>query len=281
MKKSRFFPIAFFLVCAAPFGTPAQQPGNFFQQNCSACHTIGAGRRIGPDLKDVTKRRDRAWLEEFMEDPSAVLHKHDAYALQLQREANGIAMPTVPGLTPAMAEALLNYIDAQGGATLPQAAAPSVAERPFTPEDLAAGTELFQGTRPLSQGGPACISCHTLGTMTGLAGGRLGPDLTLVYQRLGGRQGAGAWLTAPPTPVMQSMFHQRALQPNEILSLLSLFEDASQRSQPVPAAAEIPIFLGAGVLGAALGLVLMGWIWRSRIGAVRRTLLKAAQRGAA
>ncbi len=281
MTKSRFFPIAFFLACAAPFCTPAQQPGNFFQQNCSACHTIGGGRRVGPDLKDVTKRRDRAWLEEFMEDPSAVLHKRDAYALQLQREANGIAMPTVPGLTPAMAEALLNYIDAQGGATPPQAAAPSVAERPFTPEDLAAGTELFQGTRALNQGGPACISCHTLGTMTGLAGGRLGPDLTLVYQRLGGRQGAGAWLTAPPTPVMQSMFHQRALQPDEILSLLSLFEDASQRSQPAAAGTEMQIFLGAGALGAALGLLLMGWIWRSRFGGVRRTLLKAAQRGAA
>ena len=279
--RSRFFRIAFFFVCAAPVCTTAQQPSNFFQQNCSACHTIGGGRRVGPDLKDVTKRKDRAWLEEFMADPSAVLHKRDAYALRLQREANGIAMPAVPGLTPALAEALLNYIDAQGGAPQAQAAAPIVAERPFTPEDLALGAEFFEGTRPLHQGGPACISCHTLGTMTGLAGGRLGPDLTLVFQRLGGRQGAGAWLTAPPTPVMQSIFHQHALQPDEILALLSLFEDATQRSQPAAAGTEMQIFLGAGVLGTALGLILMGWIWRGRIRTVRRTVLTAAQRGAA
>ncbi|RME00260.1 MAG: cytochrome C, partial [Deltaproteobacteria bacterium] len=37
-------------------GTFQEQAARFAQQ-CSKCHTIGQGDRVGPDLKDVTKRR--------------------------------------------------------------------------------------------------------------------------------------------------------------------------------------------------------------------------------
>lgn len=30
-----------------------------FNKICIACHTVGEGIRVGPDLKDVHKRRDR------------------------------------------------------------------------------------------------------------------------------------------------------------------------------------------------------------------------------
>ena len=35
-----------------------------FRNHCTACHTIGGGDRIGPDLAGVTKKRPRAWLEK-------------------------------------------------------------------------------------------------------------------------------------------------------------------------------------------------------------------------
>jgi mono/diheme cytochrome c family protein len=263
-------------LCAA--NVCAQQPRDFFQQNCTSCHTIGGGRLTGPDLKDVTRQKDRAWIEHFIQNPKAVIDSGDPFALQLQQDARGVVMPTVPGMNPQMAKALIDFIDAESLLAKSRFAGVSISDRPFTPNDVTNGMALFAGNRKLSQGGPPCISCHTVGTIGGLGGGRLGPDLTRVYERLGGRKAVGTWLSAPGTPTMQSVFRQHPLQSEEILPLLSVFEDASRRSQPVDTGSEINFFM-AGFAGMGLGLLLMGWIWQSRLRSVRRSLVGPAQRG--
>ena len=91
----------------------AQEAREFFQQKCAMCHTIGAGQLLGPDLKDVTQRRDRAWLERYMQDPKAMIDAGDPIAVQLLQQSNGIVMPTIPGMTPQMVRALLNFIAAE------------------------------------------------------------------------------------------------------------------------------------------------------------------------
>ncbi len=158
----------------------AQQADTFFQQNCASCHTIGGGRLTGPDLKDVSKQKDRAWLEHFIQNPKAVLDAGDPFALQLQQDARGVVMPTIPGMTPPLATALLDLIEAESKLPKSRFAGVSISDRPFTAYDVLLGTQLFLGTRKLSQGGPACVSCHTLGTLGTFGGGRLGPDLTRV-----------------------------------------------------------------------------------------------------
>jgi len=260
-------------------GVLGQQPADFFQQNCTSCHTIGGGRVTGPDLKDVTKQKDRAWLEHFIQNPKAVIDGGDPFALQLQQDARGVVMPTIQGLTPQMAKGLLDLIEAESKLAKSRFGGVSISDRPFTAGDVALGTGIFVGTRKLSQGGPPCISCHTLGTIGGLGGGRLGPDLTRVYERLGGRKAVGAWLSAPATPTMQAVFRQHPLQSEEILPLLSVFENASQRSAPADAETQMNFFI-AGFAGASLGLLVMGWVWRKRMRTVRRSMVTAAQRGA-
>lgn len=257
----------------------AQQAADFFQQNCTSCHTIGGGRITGPDLKDVVKRKDRIWLERFVQNPKGMIDSGDPYALQLQQEARGTLMPTVPGLNPQMAKWLLDMIEEESKLAKSRFAGMSISDRPFTPADVIAGMQLFTGMRQLSKAGPPCISCHTLGTVSGLGGGRLGPDLTRVYERLGGRKSVGTWISAPATPTMQSVFRQHPLQSEEILPLLAVFEDASRRSQPADSSTQLNFFL-AGLGGVSLSLALMGWIWRGRLGSVRRTMVRAAQRGA-
>lgn len=257
----------------------AQQPADFFQQNCTSCHTIGGGRVTGPDLKDVTKQKDRAWLEHFIQNPKAVIDGGDPFALQLQQDARGVVMPTIQGLTPQMAKGLLDLIEAESKLAKSRFAGVSISDRPFTAADVALGTGIFVGTRKLSQGGPPCISCHTLGTIGGLGGGRLGPDLTRVYERLGGRKAVGAWLSAPATPTMQAVFRQHPLQSEEILPLLSVFENASRRSEPADTGTQMNFFI-AGFAGASLGLLVMGWVWRKRMRTVRRSMVTAAKRGA-
>jgi mono/diheme cytochrome c family protein len=59
----------------------ADDPASDFKTNCSSCHTIGGGPLQGPDLKDVEKRQERAWLVRFILDPGGVIDSGDAYAV--------------------------------------------------------------------------------------------------------------------------------------------------------------------------------------------------------
>ena len=43
-----------------------------FDASCLVCHSIGAGRVVGPDLKELTARYDRAAVLQWMLDPDAV-----------------------------------------------------------------------------------------------------------------------------------------------------------------------------------------------------------------
>ncbi|MBI2815800.1 MAG: cytochrome c [Acidobacteria bacterium] len=254
----------------------AQQTDTFFQQNCTSCHTIGGGRLTGPDLKDATKRKERAWLEKFIQAPKAVIDSGDPYALQLQQESRGIVMPAVPGVTPQMAKALVDLIEAESALPKSRFAGAAISDRPFTPANVALGMEILRGERKLSQGGAACISCHTIGTLRGMGGGRLGPDLTLVWERLGGRKAIGAWLTNPLTPTMQAVYRNHRLQNEEIFPLLAVFDEAARTSLPADSGAQVNFFL-AGFAGLCGALGLMGWIWRGRFTNVRRNLVRKSR----
>ncbi len=278
MSPQRFLLIVVLIAFALPRNATAQLADDFFQKNCVACHTIGGGRFVGPDLKEAVQQKDRAWLEHFIQDPPAELNSGDPYALQLKKDANGMVMPKMPGVTPEMAKALLDMIELEAKLPSSSFAGGTASEKPFTPENVLAGTDIFLGLRSLSHAGPPCISCHTLGKLTGFGGGRLGPDLTLVHVRLGGMRALGGWLSAPPTSTMQAVFRDHALQPDEIIDLLSVFEETARTSQPANSNSLMNFFL-AGLAGAVLGLAIMGWVWRGRFRTVRRALVSGAQRG--
>ena len=45
-------------------------PGEaLFARMCAACHTVGKGDRVGPDLDGITERRQRYWLVKFIANP--------------------------------------------------------------------------------------------------------------------------------------------------------------------------------------------------------------------
>ena len=255
----------------------AQEAADYFRQNCISCHTVGGGRLTGPDLKNVTQRKEPGWLVEFMQNPQAMLDKGDPYALKLQQEARGVVMPVVSGMTKERAQALLVMLDAESKLAKSQFAGMQISERPFTGYDIAQGRAIFAGERRLVNGGPACISCHTVKATGALGGGRLGPDLTRVYERLQGRKTMAAWLFAPATPSMASVFRRHALKPEEILPLVAYFEDAARRGGQDDSAARLQ-FLLLGLGGSALGLVLMDAAWKRRFRSVRRTLVESARR---
>ena len=250
----------------------AQDAATFFRQNCMACHTIGGGRLTGPDLRNATDRKDRAWLAHFIQNPKAVIDAGDPYAARLLEEARGVVMPAVPGMSPALADALIALIETESTLETSQFVGLQISDRPFTPADLARGTAIFQGTSRLAAGGPACLACHSVGNVGAMGGGKLAPDLTLVYERLGGRKGVGTWLSAPATPTMQTMFANAPLAADEILPLLALFENAAQTRAVAGPVAPLTFFL-VGLAGASFGLVVFDLAWQRRFRGVRRRLV--------
>lgn len=246
----------------------SQQPAAFFAEQCSGCHTIGGGAGAGPDLKGVGERRERAWLIKFIHDPQAVLAGKDPSAVALQKEFAGIEMPAFPDIPNAQAEALLDYIAHESGAAAPLPDAQPVADA----QTIGAGQQLFMGDRRLARGGAACISCHTVRGIGGLGGGRLGPDLTRSFERLGGGKGISAWLGATPTPVMAAAYKRNPLTPEEIAAVSSFLQQAGNAGAAGNRDGRLK-FIALAVGCTLLGFVAIGGTWRRRLRSIREHLV--------
>lgn len=272
-RKLFVWSLAAALVVGSVVGAQAQVPVQYFKQHCASCHTIGGGRLTGPDLKNVTQRQDREWLVKWLLDPEGILKSGDPYAVKLQKEARGAVMTRQPGMTRALAVALLDLIDAESKLEKSQFAGTQISDRPLLPEDIAEGRMLFLGTKRLKNKGPACISCHTVNSIGGLGGGRLGVNLTRAYARLKGRKGLAAWLVSPPSQTMQPVFAAHPLDEEEILPLVAFLKNETEQDLPENQTALIN-FLLIGLGGAAVLLVLFDAFWNKRFRAVRKPMVQ-------
>jgi cytochrome c2 len=57
----------------------------FTRRGCVACHKIGEGRLVGPDLASVTDRRSFTWIYSMITNPDSML-KSDSTAQRLFAE---------------------------------------------------------------------------------------------------------------------------------------------------------------------------------------------------
>jgi mono/diheme cytochrome c family protein len=81
-----------------------------YRNICGACHTIGKGKLIGPDLKGATDRHDRPWLHNWIRSSTAMIESGDPDAVALFAENNNVLMPDQPYLDESQVDALLDYI---------------------------------------------------------------------------------------------------------------------------------------------------------------------------
>lgn len=80
----------------------------FQNRGCVGCHSIGKGKRSGPDLAGVTHRRDLDWLRRWLKNPTPMFET-DSIAKALLAEYNNTRMPNLR-LKDDEVEALLQYI---------------------------------------------------------------------------------------------------------------------------------------------------------------------------
>ena len=89
-----------------------------FQSRCSACHTLGKGDGVGPDLAGVTTRRAREWLVRYLRAPDQMLAAGDPIAVELFARYKNVAMPNL-SLSEGEINVLLSFIEAQSLARAP------------------------------------------------------------------------------------------------------------------------------------------------------------------
>ncbi|MAF96872.1 MAG: hypothetical protein CMM60_14135 [Rhodospirillaceae bacterium] len=90
-------------------GQAAENGQEIFLDNCAACHTIGKGKLVGPDLAGVTSRREAGWLKRQINDPEGLIAEKDPIAMQLLKEADNVPMPG-PELSDADVVAVIAYL---------------------------------------------------------------------------------------------------------------------------------------------------------------------------
>jgi mono/diheme cytochrome c family protein len=244
---------------------PPMQAQSLFDQKCKACHTIGGGRTVGPDLKGLTERRDRAWAVAFISTPDQVIKQGDPIATQLVKEY-GMPMPNV-GVSAKDAEALVDYIAQASGGAQGQAAQPAALVG-----NAAAGRELFTGSKAFENGGVQCISCHNVSGIGSLGGGNLAKDVTASFANLG-EAGIDSSLRNTPFPGMKEAFAGHPLTDQEVADLTAFLREASG-GQPQPFAAGGMFY---PLIAVVVFLVFFGIInlaWSGRLRGVRQPLVK-------
>lgn len=115
-------------------------PGQLlFHNRCAACHTFGKGDHLGPDLKGVTARRERAWLVRFLAEPEKMRASKDPIAVELAKRYK-VLMPNL-ALTNKELEELMTYLEARSVSPANPAAAQAMVAAPVAADDARPGAD--------------------------------------------------------------------------------------------------------------------------------------------
>lgn len=249
---------------------PSVEQGRaLFEAKCIACHTIGRGDLVGPDLAGVASRRDGEWLARWLAAPDRLLAQGDPIAKDLLAKYRNVPMPN-QGLTRDEVAAVVAYLSASEAS----AAVPTGTAGAALVGDAAVGKELFTGTRRFANQGPPCMACHSIAGVGALGGGALGPDLTTAASKFG--PGLASVLASLPFPTMTPIFTNRPLTPDEQAHLRAFIGQATVAARSPQAIGQLTVL---AVVGAALGLGLAHVTWRRRLnGGVRRAVLARSHR---
>ena len=249
----------FSVVSAMP---PNQTDGEalFTAKGCNACHTIGGGDLVGPDLAGVTERRTEEWLTNWLTAPDQMLTS-DPDAQAMLAQYNNVPMPNL-GLTPDEVAALIAYMG--GGATTGGA----TAELPAG--DATSGKAYFVGDKRFENGGPQCMSCHSVAGLGSLGGGNLGPDLT-TSGFVQSDVAFASFMGAPSTQTMGAIWANTPLTAQEQADLYAFLSKASVTKRDPSALLQIALL---SVVGAAVLIGLAQVYWGKRSKGVRKPMIE-------
>jgi cytochrome c2 len=244
------------------------QDGATLFKPCAACHTIGGGKTIGPDLKGITKLRTNEWLVKFIQSSTAMIKAGDPDAVALFKQYNNIPMPD-NALTAEQVNLILAHIDGgAGGAAIDplQAAIQHKVDsllKANSPLDILAGKELFNGESRFENGGASCTTCHNTTYNNTGKGGLLAKDLTKAYSRLGGFVGLKGIIANAPFPSMLETYKNHPVTEIENAQL-QLFLKSADEQNPAQPQVKQTWFLYSGVVAGLFFLMVITGFWSER-----------------
>lgn len=237
----------------------AQNPGEkIFNETCVACHTIGKGKLIGPDLANIEDHLSRDWIGRFIKSSQTVIQSGDQYADSLFKAFNQIPMPDHANLTDTDIDNLLAYIKEKSSAP------PSVESSSETlTGDSKRGKELFTGNIRFTNRGASCNSCHNVEMKGYLTGGALGKDLTHATTRLS-ESGVSAIISGLPFPQMKETYSAHPVTPQEIADLTAFLTEVDKQTVNETTGAAGNYLLAGGLTGIIVLLSLYSVFWIRR-----------------
>jgi cytochrome c2 len=274
-------PVLIAIFSIITYSLNAQTGEELFKSTCAACHTVGGGKRVGPDLDGMSTKRSETWLINWIKSSQSMIQNNDPDAIAIFEEFNKVPMPD-QNLSDAEIKEVINYIKTKSSAAeAPVASTPATSEpqEPIKSSDIASeeeillGQHIFEGRTRLENGGAACIFCHNLNTDRIIPGGLLAKDLTAVYTRMGGDAGLTGILNAPPFPAMTEAYKNKPLTENEIYAVVSFLNKVEKESttQTATATTTSPLlkygFIGFGMW---VGIVFLVWFRRKKYAVNKR-----------
>ncbi len=246
----------------------AQDGGAIFKAKCSACHSVGSTRLVGPGLAGINEKRSREWLLTWIKDSQAMIASGDADAIAIFEEYNKSPMIPFTDLSDDEIISILNYVDAENGGGEVTSTETKKEVKPTEPiayskEDVEIGEALYTGERRFKNGGPSCISCHNVTNDNLMVGGLLAKDLTNVYERLGDA-GISGIVSAPPFPAMVNSYGNQPLTEDEVRQLSGFFKYVDKISQTQTQRKGFKLMAGGGILGLIIILGLVSILWSNR-----------------
>lgn len=204
----------------------ADEGKQLFDRTCAACHTIGKGRLVGPDLSGISQKRTKEWLVSFIKSSTSVIKSGDTDAVAIFKEYNSLMMPDVD-YSEAQIVSILNYISSDRSSGAQEQTVVTDILSGTTMENVRVGLLLFSGRQPFTNGGPACVACHKVKDERIFSSGTLAKDLTLSYEIMKSA-GMAAVIKNPPFPVMNAAYANHGLTEEEATNLTAYLKTVSE-----------------------------------------------------
>lgn len=199
---------------------------DLFTATCAACHTIGKGRLVGPDLLGVSDRYSKEWIVSYVKSSTAMINSGNAEAVAIFQEYNKLLMPD-NNFSDAQINSIIEYINMGGAASDGSDTIPVVDILDnTTTENIQNGLYFFSGKQSLFNGGAACTSCHKVRDDRIFSSGTLAKDLSESYDVMGSA-GVAAIIKSSPFPVMSSAYKNHDLTEEEVLDLTAYLKSVS------------------------------------------------------
>ena len=243
----------------------AQNKGKeIYEKNCAVCHKLTDEKLVGPGLKDVTKRREKAWMKKFITASQDMVKSGDKIAVQVFNENGKIPMPDHKSLSDDDLNQLITYIETYKPAEAVKVSVDITKKTDFWRDEIVRGERLFSGVLPFEKGTTLnCVSCHAVIATDSLNFNPSAYDLAKAWQEPNGTN-LYQVLREPTSAKMAEVYKGLQLSDKEIYDIsayLSVIGKTGMQWEKI-FPARLLLFLFLGLL---MALALADLIWFKKV----------------